>query len=148
MSSSRYQQLADTAQRWMNEIWTKHDFSNFDSLHHPNFQDLSPAGRNSSREEYRKGIEELYLVFPDFSAFVEDLVIDELRDKVSIRWSATGHHRGDFLGIKPTHQSIFFQGIEIIAIDNQGLITERWGEWDGLSLLQQLTTEKGDNNDV
>jgi predicted ester cyclase len=148
MISPRYQQLADTAKRWMNEIWTKHDFSNFDILHHEDFQDLSPAGRNSTREEYHKGIEELFAVFPDFSATVEDLVVDEFRGKVSVRWSASAVHQGKFLGIKPTYQTIFFQGIEIIAIDQQGFITERWGEWDGLSLLQQLTTKIGDSSDV
>ena len=144
MESNRYQQLRNTALQWMNEIWTKHDFSNFNIIHHPNFQDLSPAGRHSDRDEYRKGIEDLFTVFPDFTTFVEDLVIDELQGKVSIRWSASGHHMGTYLGIEPTNRSIFFQGIEIITIDLQGFITERWGEWDGISLLQQLTADIGE----
>lgn len=144
MDSPRRQQLRNTALRWMNEIWTKHDFSNFDTIHHSNFQDLSPAGRRSDRDEYRKGIEDLLTVFPDFTTFVEDLVIDEIQGKVAIRWSASGHHTGVFLGIESTNRSIFFQGIEIITIDPQGFITERWGEWDGISLLQQLTANIGE----
>ena len=51
---------------------------------------------------------------------------------------------GTYLGIEPTNRSIFFQGIEIITIDFQGFITERWGEWDGISLLQQLTADIGE----
>ena len=51
---------------------------------------------------------------------------------------------GIYLGIEPTKRSIFFQGIEIITIDPQGFITERWGEWDGISLLQQLTAVIGE----
>lgn len=144
MNTPRHQQLKITTLQWMNEIWTKHDFSNFNALHHPNFQDLSPAGRRSDRDEYRRGIEDLFSVFPDFTAFVEDLVIDEIQGKVAIRWSASGHHKGKFLGIEPTNRSIFFQGIEIITIDPQGFITERWGEWDGISLLQQMTAGVGE----
>lgn len=144
MKSNHYKQLEEIAQRWMFEIWTKQNLSNFNVFHHPDFQDLSPAGRKSTRDEYRKGIEELFAVFPNFSAMVEDLVVDEKRSKVAIRWSATAVHQGEFLGIKPTNRTIFFEGIEIIAIDPQGFITERWGEWDGLSLFQQITTEIGD----
>jgi hypothetical protein len=30
-----------------------------------------------------------------------------------------------------------FKGIEIVRV-RDGLITERWGEWDGLDLIAQL----------
>lgn len=145
--SARYQQLENTARRWMNELWTKHDFSNFDALHHPNFQDMSPAGRDSDREAYRLGIQDLFTIFPDFAAIIEDLVVDESKGKVAIRWSAQATHLGDFMGLPATGRALFFQGLEIIAIDAAGLIVERWGEWDGISLLQQITAE-GNNQDV
>jgi len=142
-----YQQLEQTARLWMNEIWIKRDYSKFDQIHHPDFRDLSPAGRESDRLSYRKGIEEFYTFFPDFVAFVEDLVVDTSKRKVAIRWSANATHRGKFFGLEPTFRRIFFQGIEIITINDQEQIIERWGEWDGLSIFEQMTKENGNTND-
>ncbi len=34
-------------------------------------------------------------------------------------------------------RTVRFKGIEIIRI-RDGLIVERWGEWDGIDLLEQL----------
>lgn len=142
-----YQQLETVARAWMNEIWTKRDLSKFDQIHHPDFRDMSPAGRESDLLSYRQGIEEFYNFFPDFVAYVEDMVIDTVKGKVAIRWSANATHLGTFLGLEPSQRNIFFQGIEIISINEDGLIFERWGEWDGLSILEQITKETGNKHD-
>ncbi|PKN85218.1 MAG: hypothetical protein CVU46_11835 [Chloroflexi bacterium HGW-Chloroflexi-8] len=142
----RYEQLETIARRWMNEIWGKRDLTNFNDFHHPDFQDMSPADRGTNRESFRQGIEETFKIFPDFLAFVEDLVIDETKGKVAIRWSANATHFGDFFGLKPTNRMINFQGIEILSIDEVGQIIERWGEWDGLSILEQITRETEEKN--
>ncbi len=52
-------------------------------------------------------------------------------------WTAIGTHTGPYLGAAPTGRRIVFKGIEIVRV-RDGLITERWGEWDGLDLLAQL----------
>lgn len=131
--------LRQTASRWIQEIWCDHNLDYFEEMHHPEFIDHSPAGRGSSLADYKRSIIDLYISFPDFSAKIEDLVIDENTSRVAIRWSARATHQADFLGNPPSNNTIFFQGIEIISIDAQGRITERWGEWDGLNLLAQLT---------
>jgi len=56
---------------------------------------------------------------------------------IAVRWTATGTHTGPYLGAAPTGRSIAFKGIEIVRV-RDGLITERWGEWDGLDLIVQL----------
>ncbi|RKX26339.1 MAG: hypothetical protein DRP47_08315 [Candidatus Zixiibacteriota bacterium] len=64
----------------------------------------------------------------------------ELRDElrvVAIRWTAEGTHQGEYLGVSPTGKLILFRGIEILQIVN-GQVAERWGEWDGFDLLEQL----------
>jgi steroid delta-isomerase-like uncharacterized protein len=113
-----------------------------DQLHAEDFVDGSPAGRASDRESYKAGIAGLYEAFPDFEATTDDLVIDEGANRVAVRWSATGTHRGTFLGIAPTGKEIVFRGIEIIAIQNDRIV-ERWGEWDGLDILAQLGVRFG-----
>jgi len=46
-------------------------------------------------------------------------------------------HRGLFFGAEPTGRQIMFAGIETLRV-RDGLIIERAGEWDGISLLRQL----------
>lgn len=77
------------------------------------------------------------MAFPDFTASTEDLVVDETSGKVAIRWSAVGTHRAEFLAYPATGRRITFRGIEIIRIQ-RGKIIERWGEWDGRDLAEQL----------
>jgi predicted ester cyclase len=64
-------------------------------------------------------------------------VIDDSQGKVTIRWTSTGTHRGEFAGIAPTNRVITFHGIEIIRVKD-GQIAERWGEWDGEAIFAQL----------
>jgi predicted ester cyclase len=42
------------------------------------------------------------------------------------------------MGAAPTGRRITFAGIEIIRVENERIV-ERWGEWDGIDLLRQLS---------
>ena len=106
-------------------------------MHDPHFVDHDSAGRLQWIEGFKKGIIDLHYGFPDFYATAEDIVIEPETVKVAVRWKATGTHQGTYLKIQPTGKHIAFKGIEIIRIQND-LIIERWGEWDGIDLLQQL----------
>lgn len=132
--------LKARAEFWMNEIWLKRNLAVFNEIHAENFVDQSPEGRLSDRKSYKKSIKELFEAFPDWQATVDDLVIDSDSDKVAIRWTATGTHEGDFYSLKPTHKQITFKGIEIILIIN-GKIIMRWGEWNGLEIINQMKSE-------
>jgi len=65
------------------------------------------------------------------------MVLDVDTGKVAVRWSATGTHRGTFLGVPPTGKRVHFCGIETLRIA-ESLIAERAGEWDGIAILEQL----------
>ncbi len=129
--------LKAVAERWMEEIWRKRDFAAFDEIHAPDFVDRSPAGRASDRTSYRQSIIELFAAFPDWEAIIDDLLVDATTSKVAVRWTATGTHRGEFLGFAPSDKRITFRGIEIVRIEGSRIV-ERWGEWNGVELLQQL----------
>ena len=133
-----YAELKWAANRWMDVIWAERNLEAFDLLHAPDFIDRSPAGREGDPASYKQSIRNLYEAFPDFYTKVKDLVVDVDKDKVAIRWQAEGTHRGAFMGFEPSGRRITFCGIEIVRIDTQARIVERWGEWDGLDLLEQL----------
>ena len=137
MANTAADDLMAVAGRWMEEGWQKGDAEAVIGLCSPGFVDHDPADRKPNREGHAEGIRQLYGAFPDFHAVIEDRVVDVAAGRVTVRWSATGTHRGTFLGAPPTGRLIAFKGIEIIRIEG-GLIAERWGEWDGISLLEQM----------
>ncbi len=135
---SNRDQLARLAHDWVRQGWQAGRDEMVDELHALDFVDRSPDGRADDREGFKEGIRDLFRAFPDFYAVVEDLVIDEAHEKVAVRWSAQGTHSADFLGVPPTGRIIEFAGIEIIRV-REGKIVERWGEWNGADILDQLT---------
>jgi len=129
--------LREIASRWIEEGFQKGNARIVDELHAANFVDHDPAGRSPDCEGFKKGIVELYAAFPDFYTVIEDAIVDVGTGKVAVRWTATGTHRGTFMDVPPTGRRIIFKGIEIIRIENERIV-ERWGEWDGIDLMQQL----------
>ncbi len=139
MSATERKSLETLIQRWIAEGWQKGRAAMVDELHAPAFVDHDPAGRRPDRKGFKQGIAELYAAFPDFHARIEDLVIDTAAKKITVRWRGTGTHRRKFMGCPPTGRKILFKGIEILLVRG-GLITARWGEWDGLDILDQMKT--------
>lgn len=58
-------------------------------------------------------------------------------DTVTIRWTGSGTHTGELLGIAPTNRKVRVDGIWMFRFTN-GKIAESWNCWDTLGLLQQL----------
>ena len=76
-----------------------------------------------------------HAVFPDLHLSNDDMLVEGNRG--TLRWSATGTHEGDQLGIPATHRSVRLTGIDILTIEH-GQVVERWGEANGLEMMQQL----------
>ncbi len=152
-------QLAELARRWVEEGWSAGGpgapppGAIVDILHHPDFIDHDSGGRAPDNRGFRAGIVALLAAFPDLVAKACDVVVESTAGgaatcagasagggasgTVAVRWTAVGTHRGTYLGAGPTGRRITFKGIEVIRVQG-GLVTERWGEWDGLALLGQL----------
>jgi predicted ester cyclase len=66
---------------------------------------------------------------------IEDIMAEG--DKVTVRITVEGTHKGSQLGIAPTGRQIRIAGVVIIRIAN-GQIVEGWNSWDQLGLLRQI----------
>lgn len=130
-------ELRHLAIRWLEEGWQKGREGVVDELHAPEFVDRDSGGRPPDREGFKRGLRDLNAAFPDFEARIEDLLVEASKREVVVRWTATGTHRGTYLGVAPTGRTIRFKGIEILRFDGAWIV-ERWGEWDGVDLLAQL----------
>ncbi len=73
--------------------------------------------------------------FPDINTTVEDMIVAE--DKVVARYTVSGTHRGEFMGIRPTNRLVQFKGVDIFRIAD-GKIAEQWTSRDDLSLKRTL----------
>ena len=74
--------------------------------------------------------------FPDFRMDVDDLFAGD--DKTAARVTASGTHKGEFMGVPPTGTRVEIKLIDIMRFDDAGLVCEHWGLADMLSLMQQL----------
>ena len=92
------------------------------------FPPMDLAGVNELARVY-------FTAFPDVVQTVEDAVADE--DKVAVRFSATGTHKGDLMGMPPTGKQIKISGMAIFHIAG-GKVTE-WAEvFDQMTMMQQI----------
>ena len=80
-------------------------------------------------------IGQYHAVFPDLHVTNDDMLVEGNRG--TLRWSATGTHEGDQLGIPATHRTVRPTGIDIVRIEH-GQVVERWGESNRLDMMQQL----------
>lgn len=67
----------------------------------------------------------------------EDYVVAQA-DRVSVRGTFSGTHRGQFMGVAPSGKKISWTGLLIYRLDDKGMIVERWQDFDRMSLFQQL----------
>ena len=112
----------------------KHDY--FEEFIDPSFIDHNPIpGTPPDIEGLKQGHLMVQNAFPDIRVGVDDLISEE--DKVVIRFTASGTHENEFMGIPPTGKKVSIMEIRIYRIAG-GKIVEHWGLVDQGAMMQQL----------
>jgi steroid delta-isomerase-like uncharacterized protein len=83
----------------------------------------------------KEGIGAACTAFPDIRINIDDLFAAD--DKVVLRWSSHGTHRGEMQGLPPTNRPMTMTGIAIYRFAG-GKIVEEWMNNDTLGMLRQL----------
>jgi len=85
-----------------------------------------------------EGIKQAFRVFatafPDGTHAIHDLIAEG--DRVVVRVSGIGTHKGEFKGIPPTGKPVEMTGIVIYRIEG-GKIVERWAQHNFLGFVMQ-----------
>lgn len=102
-----------------------------DFIEHEEFPGLPTRGPESVKEQ----LAVFKTAFPDLQMKADDVLADG--DRVVVRGTMTGTHRGEFMGAPPTNNNVSVQFIDIIEV-HDGKATEHWGITDGAALMQQL----------
>lgn len=94
---------------------------------------------------FKQSLVRLFIAFPDLRVTLEDVVAAD--DKVVVRWTDRGTHKGEFLGIAPTGKEVVTTGTTLFRF-RDGKIVEQWTNWDTLSLLGQLEARDSPPRDL
>lgn len=101
-------------------------------------EDYVAHGPQSPPAEGPEGVRDRVAVYQetlDGHRNVEQII--SAGDHVVARWTGTGTHHGELMGIAPTGRDIAVEAISVFRTAD-GRIAEEWTVWDALGLLQQV----------
>lgn len=96
--------------------------------------DLAP-GQGPGRQGLLEFFGALTAGFPDLRLVPRHLSADN--EHVSMAFTVSGTHRGEFIGVAPTGHRFEVSGVEIFRFAD-GQAVERWGLIDDFGILTQL----------
>jgi len=124
------------ARLYMEDIWNNKDMDSVDKLVSDDFINHSSLpGMPPNRDGLKQFISFSGNTFPDGHYAIEDMIAEG--NRVMMRGSFRGTHRGEFMGVPGTGKEITNTWIVVLSIEN-GKVTERWGEYDALGMNLQI----------
>ncbi len=85
--------------------------------------------------EFRHVIASFRSAFPDSALRVEEEIAED--EKVVLRWTFSGTHKGSFLGVPATGKRVTWTGITVYRIVD-GRVVEEQGEEDIVGFFRQV----------
>ena len=123
-------------ERFVEEAINKGRLDVMDEIVAADFVELDPLpGQRQGREGLKEVIAMMRAAFPDIHWVTEETV--EQDEKVVSRFTWTGTHRGEFLGIPATGKSVNVKGVVIDRVV-AGQMTDSRILMDTFGMLQQL----------
>ena len=86
-------------------------------------------------KDFKKSMDEFFNAFPDNHLTIQDMFAEG--DKIATRYTITGTHKGELMGIPPTNKKITLMALEIDRIVG-GKFVEGWISFDTMGMMQQL----------
>ena len=121
---------------FVDEAINRKNLDAIDSLVVPNFIEHVPLpGQGPGRDGLKGAIGMFLTAFPDLAWTTDEQIAEG--DKVVSRFTWTGTHRSEFLGIPPTQRSVTVWGV-VIDVVKQGKFAESRIIMDTMGLMQQL----------
>ena len=122
--------------RFMDEVFNKGNMKAAEEFMSASFVEHDPfPGQGPGVEGFKQGMSAFRQAFPDLRIRVDDIFADG--EKVVIRSTMMGSHKGTFMNMPPSGKQIDVKGIDIVRMSN-GKAVEHWGLFDSLTMMQQL----------
>jgi predicted ester cyclase len=84
---------------------------------------------------FKKAVAMFFTGFPDLKVEILDMLVDG--ERAAVRFRETGTHRGPFVGVAPTGNSVTFAGMGIYRADG-GKLVEEWFVDDSRAIFEQI----------
>ena len=127
------------AQRSIEEAWNKGDLSVADELFAADVVHTAPPSTGAVTngiEEQKQFITAVRTAFPDVK-FTIDRGMLARANRVTVQWTFSGTHQGEFMGVAATGKKVTNSGISILTFA-KGKIVDTYAMWDPLNLWRQL----------
>ena len=121
--------------RFFEDVYNKGNPAALDELASADFVSHDRGNPSHDRDGVKLIVGAIRGAFPDVRFTADDVFAEG--DRVAARFTMTGTHNGEFMGIPATNKPIVVTGIDIVRFAD-GKAVEHWHEWSGMELLQQL----------
>ena len=122
---------------FVEEVWNGKNVAAIDEFFAPDYAEhnLANPDETSDRESSEHAIASFISAFPDRRVTYDDVFAEG--DKVAIRLTCRGTHKGAFMNVAPTGKEITIMGISITRFA-EGKIAETWEMIDFPGLMTQI----------
>ena len=107
------------------------EFFSDDFVEHEVFPGLPTTGPEAPKAAFAMFL----AAFPDLQVTPDEMIGEG--DKVAVRATISGTHKGEFMGVPPTNKSFEAQLLDIVEI-HDGKATAHWGLTDQGAIMEQL----------
>ncbi len=122
--------------RAMDELWNQGNVAAVDKYAAADFvEHQAVPGMPPGREGLKQVVTLFHQAFPDLKFTIDDTIAEG--DKVVVRSTVQGTHKGTYLGIPATNKPFTITSIDILRLQG-GKVVEHWGNEDDLGMLTQL----------
>ena len=132
----------DLVEQFYNEVWNSCRFSDNNALISPSFTFRGYHGdtKFEGLDGFLSYLKSMHLAFGEYHCEIVDVLVQA--DKVCLRTSMTGIHRGVYVGLDPTFEKVTWSGAAFLTID-AGLISDMWVVDELESLRRNLIKSAG-----
>ncbi|HEV8714651.1 MAG TPA: ester cyclase [Candidatus Binatia bacterium] len=110
--------------RWFEEVLNKKDLAAIGNFIAPTYVGHAPGAPDvKGPDGFRQRLTALHAAFPDLTETIEDMIAEG--DKVVVRNTLRGTHRGEIMGMAPTGKPVTWTTMGILRIVN-GKFEEGW----------------------
>ncbi|MFJ4224279.1 ester cyclase [Microbacterium sp. NPDC089695] len=119
------------------QVWNEGRFDLIPEIYHEDFAAHFVTGIEvRGREAFQAFIEDHRVTFPDWTERIDDIFVTG--DRAAVRYTSTGTHVGEFMGVAGTDRPIVVNETSLYRMA-EGKIVEQWGFPDALHLIQQIS---------
>lgn len=117
------------------DIYNSHDVARFDELLTDDCVLVRNGVEARGKDAVKRILSKLYRAVPDIEYRIDDVVA--AGDKLALRWSGRGTHRGEYMGIAATGRVLTYDGITVYERRGERL-QGIWVSANLLGLMRQL----------